>query len=75
MLEIRHKDGRITATGYSWLPSAEFDPSTGIVKRCSHATGCGCKPCSKSTALLACDAAVKTARLSSFRTFSHSWND
>ena len=30
MLEIRHKDGRITAKGYSWLQSAEFDPSTGI---------------------------------------------
>jgi hypothetical protein len=32
----------------------------------------GCKPCRKSTALLACDAAVKTARLSDFRTFSRS---
>jgi hypothetical protein len=31
MLEIRHKDGRITGKGYSWLQSAEFDPSTGIV--------------------------------------------
>src|SRR5580692_11839533 len=30
MLEIRHKDGRITAKGYSWLQSAEFDPSSGI---------------------------------------------
>jgi hypothetical protein len=30
MLEIRHKDGRVTAKGYSWLQSAEFDPSTGI---------------------------------------------
>jgi hypothetical protein len=30
MLEIRHKDGRITAKGYSWLQSADFDPSTGI---------------------------------------------
>jgi hypothetical protein len=30
MLEIRHKDGQITAKGYSWLQGAEFDPSTGI---------------------------------------------
>jgi hypothetical protein len=30
MLEIRHKDGRITAKGYSWLQSAEFDPSGEI---------------------------------------------
>jgi hypothetical protein len=30
MLEIRHKDGRISAYGYSWLESAEFDPSNGI---------------------------------------------
>jgi hypothetical protein len=30
MLEIRHKDGRITAKGYSWLQSADFDPSSGI---------------------------------------------
>jgi hypothetical protein len=30
MLEIRHKDGRITARGYSWLQGADFDPSTGI---------------------------------------------
>lgn len=30
MLEIRHKDGSITAKGYSWLQGADFDPSTGI---------------------------------------------
>ena len=30
MLEIRHKDGRITANSYAWLESAEFDPSEGI---------------------------------------------
>jgi len=30
MLEIKHKDGRISAYGYSWLESAEFDPSEGI---------------------------------------------
>lgn len=30
MLEVRHKDGKISAFGYSWLESAEFDPSDGI---------------------------------------------
>lgn len=30
MLEIQHKDGRITTKGYAWLQSAEFDPSNGI---------------------------------------------
>jgi|SRR5579863_6600276 len=30
MLEIRHKDGSITARGYSWLQGADFDPSSGI---------------------------------------------
>src|ERR1700730_13115313 len=30
MLEIRHKDGKFSAFGYSWLESAEFDPSDGI---------------------------------------------
>jgi hypothetical protein len=30
MLEIRHKDGRVTAKGYSRLQSAEFDGSNGI---------------------------------------------
>ncbi len=30
MLEIRHKNGTITAKGYSWLESAVFDPSSGI---------------------------------------------
>jgi hypothetical protein len=38
MLEIRHKDGRITAKGYSWLQSAEFDPSTGIALNFSGET-------------------------------------
>ena len=38
MLEIRHKDGRITANGYSWLQSAEFDPSTGITLNFSGET-------------------------------------
>ena len=30
MLEIRRKDGSITARGYSWLQGADFEPSTGI---------------------------------------------
>jgi hypothetical protein len=38
MLEIRHKDGQITAKGYSWLQSAEFDPSTGITLNFSGET-------------------------------------
>lgn len=38
MLEIRHKDGHITAKGYSWLQSAEFDPSSGITLNFSGET-------------------------------------
>ncbi|QDU45222.1 hypothetical protein Mal52_37130 [Symmachiella dynata] len=38
MLEIRHKNGRITALGYAWLDSAEFDPSEGITLRFSGRT-------------------------------------
>ena len=38
MLEIRHKDGKISAFGYAWLDSAEFDPSEGIVLRFSGKT-------------------------------------
>jgi len=38
MLEIRHKDGKISAFGYSWLDSAEFDPSEGITLRFSGKT-------------------------------------
>lgn len=30
MLELRRKDGSITAVGYAWLERAEFDPSEGI---------------------------------------------
>src|SRR5690349_1950547 len=30
MLELRHKDGRVSAFGYAWLDRAEFDPSHGI---------------------------------------------
>jgi hypothetical protein len=31
MLELRRKDGSITALGYAWLERADFDPSEGIV--------------------------------------------
>ena len=30
MLELKHKDGRVSAFGYAWLDHAEFDPSEGI---------------------------------------------
>jgi hypothetical protein len=30
MLELRKKNGNITAIGYAWLERAEFDPSEGI---------------------------------------------
>lgn len=30
MLELRHKDGSVTAFGYAWLRKATFDPSVGI---------------------------------------------
>ena len=30
MLELRFKDGRVLACGYSWLEAVEFDPSEGI---------------------------------------------
>ena len=30
MLELRHRNGRISAFGYAWLERAEFDPSEGI---------------------------------------------
>jgi hypothetical protein len=38
MLEIRHKDGRLSAKGYSWLQSADFDPSEGITLNFSGET-------------------------------------
>jgi hypothetical protein len=38
MLEIRHKDGSVTAKGYSWLQSAEFDGSNGIMLNFSGET-------------------------------------
>jgi hypothetical protein len=38
MLEIRHKDGRVSAKGYSWLHSADFDPSSGITLKFSGET-------------------------------------
>ncbi len=30
MLELRQKDGTVTALGYAWLKRADFDPSEGI---------------------------------------------
>jgi hypothetical protein len=30
MLELRHRDGKVSAFGYAWLERAEFDPSDGI---------------------------------------------
>jgi len=30
MLELKHKDGRVSAFGYAWLDHVEFDPSEGI---------------------------------------------
>lgn len=30
MLELRFRDGRVLALGYSWMDQAEFDPSEGI---------------------------------------------
>lgn len=31
MLEVRKKDGRILAVGYSWIERMEFDPAEGIM--------------------------------------------
>ena len=36
MLELRKKDGNITAIGYAWIEKIEFDPSHGIT---IHALG------------------------------------
>jgi hypothetical protein len=30
MLELRHRDGSVTALGYAWLSKSVFDPSEGI---------------------------------------------
>lgn len=30
MLELRHRDGNVTALGYAWLERCEFDASEGI---------------------------------------------
>lgn len=35
MLEIRHRDGRITAFGYPWLDLVEYNPSEGITLKFS----------------------------------------
>ena len=44
MLELRHKDGRVTGLGYAWLERAEFNPSDGItlyfVGKTVKLTGC-----------------------------------
>lgn len=36
MLELRKKDGNITAVGYNWIERVDFDPSEGITL---HALG------------------------------------
>ena len=36
MLELRHKDGNITAIGYAYIEKMDFDPSAGITL---HALG------------------------------------
>jgi hypothetical protein len=38
MLEIRHKDGRVTAKGYSWLQSAELDGDSAMTLNFSGET-------------------------------------
>ncbi len=38
MLELRHKDGTMTAFGYAWLERLEFDPSEGITLKFTGAT-------------------------------------
>ncbi|MCA9078634.1 MAG: hypothetical protein KDA93_26645 [Planctomycetaceae bacterium] len=38
MLELRHKNGCISAFGYAWLDAVEFDPSTGLTLRFSGRT-------------------------------------
>lgn len=38
MLELRMKDGTMTAFGYAWLERVEFDPSEGITLRFAGAT-------------------------------------
>ncbi len=38
MLEIRYKDGRVTALGYAWLDLVEYDPSEGIKLKFSGKT-------------------------------------
>ena len=38
MLEIRHRDGHISAFSYSLLDQADFDPSDGITLQFAKAT-------------------------------------
>jgi len=40
MLEVRHKDGRLTAFPYSLLDRADFDPSTGIRLKFANVSVC-----------------------------------
>ena len=38
MLELRRKDGSMTAFGYTWLERVDFDPSEGITLKVAGAT-------------------------------------
>ena len=40
MLELRHRDGTVSAHGYAWLRKAHFDPSGEIVLDFSGETVC-----------------------------------
>ena len=51
----------LTANKWSGLNSVAISQSAAVAKRAENQPPCWC------------DAAVKTTRLSSFRTFSHSW--
>ncbi|MBS0265386.1 MAG: hypothetical protein JSS02_25855 [Planctomycetes bacterium] len=35
MLELRHKDGTVTALAYAWLERVDFDPSEGLTLKFS----------------------------------------
>jgi hypothetical protein len=39
MLEVRRKNGNISAFPYVWLERADFDPSDGITLKCANQTG------------------------------------
>jgi hypothetical protein len=38
MLELRHKDGTMTALGYAWLERVVFDPSEGLTLKFAGTT-------------------------------------